>query len=252
MATFRLTLEYDGTDFEGWQSQPAGHRTVQGVLEESLTVLFGGRVASIGSGRTDAGVHAAGQVASFSVETDLDPHTICRALNARLPSDLAVLRVERAADDFYALRGARAKCYRYGIWNGPDRSPLRVRRFHWERRPLDLEAMRRAARDLLGQHDFASFQATGSDVDHSVRTLARIELSGEAEGELFLEVEGDGFLRHMVRNIAGTLLEVGLGSRPAESMKELLAACDRSKAGATAPACGLILVWVSYCEDEGG
>jgi len=249
VATFRLTLEYDGTDFEGWQAQPAGHRTVQGVLEESLAALFGERVASIGSGRTDTGVHAEAQVASFGVETDLDPHTICRALNARLPMDLTVLRVERAADDFYALRGARAKCYRYGIWNGLGRSPLRARRFHWERRPLDLEAMRRAAGDLLGRHDFASFQATGSFVPHSVRSLARAELSGEAGGEIFLEVEGDGFLRHMVRNIAGTLLEVGLGQRPADSMGELLEGRDRTRAGPTAPGCGLTLIWVRYADE---
>jgi len=250
MATFRLTLEYDGTDFEGWQAQPDGHRTVQGTLEEALAALFGEAVSSIGAGRTDAGVHAAGQVASFCVDTQLDVRTIANALNARLPADLVVLAVERAADDFYALRGTRAKCYRYVIWNGVLRSPLRARRSHWVRRPLDLERMRIAAKALEGEHDFSSFQATGSGGNHSVRTIRRIAVSGEPGDEVAIEVEGDGFLRHMVRNVVGTLVEVGLGARAPESVSGLLAARDRTQAGPTAPACGLTLLWVDYAGDR--
>ncbi len=245
MATFRLTLEYDGTDFQGWQNQPQGN-TLQGALEDSLEALFGEHVSTVGSGRTDAGVHAQGQVASFSIDTELDPETIGRALNARLPQALVVKQVERAADDFYALRGARSKCYRYALWNGPIRSPLRARRFAWDARPVDLAAMQKAGTHLLGEHDFASFQATGSDVKSSVRCLTRLEVQGESGAEVLIEMEGNGFLRHMVRNIAGTLLEVGWGQREADSIPELLAACDRAKAGPTAPACGLTLLWVKY------
>jgi tRNA pseudouridine38-40 synthase len=246
VATFRLILEYDGTDFQGWQNQPAGQPTLQGTLEDSLEALFGERVSTVGSGRTDAGVHAQGQVASFSIDTELDPETIGRALNARLPEALVVKQVERAADDFYALRGARSKCYCYAIWNGRIRSPLRARRFAWEARPLDVAAMQKAGAHLLGEHDFASFQATGSDVKSSVRCLTRLEVQGEGGDEVLIEIEGNGFLRHMVRNIAGTLLEVGRGQRQADSIPELLAFCDRSKAGSTAPACGLTLLWVKY------
>jgi tRNA pseudouridine38-40 synthase len=245
VATFRLTLEYDGTDFQGWQNQPQGN-TLQGTLEDSLEALFGERVSTVGSGRTDAGVHAQGQVASFSVDTDLDPETIGRALNARLPQALVVKQVERAADSFYALRGARSKCYRYAIWNGRIRSPLRARRFAWDARPVDVAAMQKAGAHLLGEHDFASFQATGSDVKSSVRCLTRLEVQGESGAEVVIEMEGNGFLRHMVRNIAGTLLEVGWGQREADSIPELLVACDRAKAGPTAPACGLTLLWVKY------
>jgi tRNA pseudouridine38-40 synthase len=245
VATFRLTLEYDGTDFQGWQNQPQGN-TLQGALEDSLEALFGERVSTVGSGRTDAGVHAQGQVASFSVDTDLDPETIGRALNARLPQALVVKQVERAADSFYALRGARSKCYRYAIWNGRIRSPLRARRFAWDARPVDVAAMQKAGAHLLGEHDFASFQATGSDVKSSVRCLTRLEVQGESGAEVVIEMEGNGFLRHMVRNIAGTLLEVGWGQREADSIPELLVACDRAKAGPTAPACGLTLLWVKY------
>jgi tRNA pseudouridine38-40 synthase len=245
VATFRLTLEYDGTDFQGWQNQPQGN-TLQGTLEDSLEALFGERVSTVGSGRTDAGVHAQGQVASFSVDTDLDPETIGRALNARLPQALVVKQVERVADSFYALRGARSKCYRYAIWNGRIRSPLRARRFAWDARPVDVAAMQKAGAHLLGEHDFASFQATGSDVKSSVRCLTRLEVQGESGAEVVIEMEGNGFLRHMVRNIAGTLLEVGWGQREADSIPELLVACDRAKAGPTAPACGLTLLWVKY------
>lgn len=250
MATFRLTLEYDGTDFQGWQNQPQGQPTLQRALENSLEGLFGERVSTVGSGRTDAGVHAEGQVASFSIDTELDPETIGRALNARLPEAMVVKQVARAADDFYARRGARSKRYRYAIWNGCLRSPLRARRFAWEVRPLDLQAMEKAAAHLLGEHDFASFQATGSEVKSSVRCLAAVDVSGESAAEVALEIEGNGFLRHMVRNIAGTLMEVGWGQREADSIPGLLTACDRAQAGPTAPACGLTLLWVKYEDDD--
>lgn len=252
MATLRLTLEYDGTGFEGWQAQPAGRRTVQGVLEAALRSVSGRPVRAVGAGRTDAGVHAEGQVASLELSTRLGPETLLRAIDARLPLDLAVRELAPAPPGFHARRDATAKLYRYRIWNGPVRSPLRARYALHVPRPLDAEAMRRAAALLRGRHDFASFQAAGSGVATTVRSLPRLELLGRSGGELALEVEGSGFLRHMVRNLVGTLLEVGRGRRDPEGMSALLAARDRRRAGPTAPAHGLTLVRVDYGKPRRG
>jgi len=243
---WKLTLEYDGTDFEGWQAQPDGHRTVQSTLEAALGTLAGDPVAVVGAGRTDAGVHAEGQVASLSWGAGLDGPTLVRAANAHLPRDLAVRAAVAAPAGFHARRDATGKVYRYAIWNGAVRSPLRRRRFHFESRPLDLAAMAAAAGLLVGTHDFASFQAAGSAVTGTVRTLRRLEVGGRAGDEVHVEAEGDGFLRHMVRNLVGTLLEVGRGRRPPESLAKLLEARDRREAGPTAPARGLTLVRVLY------
>jgi tRNA pseudouridine38-40 synthase len=246
VARYRLSVEYDGRGFEGWQLQPGGHRTVQGALHEALARVTGEAARAVGAGRTDAGVHAEGQVAGVVLERDVDPTWLRRALNGVLPADVAVTACERAAEGFHARYGARSKLYRYRIWNGPERSPLRAARSHWVRSPLDLAAMRRAARLLEGTHDFRSFQAAGSAVRTTLRSLLRVELRGEAGGEIELLVEGDGFLRHMVRIVAGTLLEVGLGRRAADSMPGLLAARERRRAGRTAPSHALSLVCVSY------
>jgi tRNA pseudouridine38-40 synthase len=246
MGIYRLILEYDGTEFEGWQRQPAGHRTVQAVLEEALARLTGAPVAVTGAGRTDAGVHAEGQAASARFPTRLDPVELRRALNAVLPDDVAVVDLGLAPDDFDARRDARSKLYRYSIWNGATRSPLRRARSHAHASPLDLPAMARAAHLLLGTHDFASFQAAGSSVRTSERTLHRVDLRGRAGGGIAIEVEGDGFLRHMVRALVGTLLEVGSGRRAAEDLPGVLAARSRSAAGPTAPARGLTLVRVEF------
>jgi len=246
VTNFRLTLEYDGTDFDGWQIQAGGRRTVQGSLQEGIAQVTGRLVQVEGSGRTDAGVHAWGQVASVQLETRLDASTLQRALNGVLPRDISVTEAVAAPADFRARGDARSKLYCYRFWNGATPSPLRARFSSWEPRPLDLEAMRAAARALSGRHDFASFQAAGSSVAHTVRTLSRLELHGEVRGEIDLLAEGNGFLRHMVRNIAGTLVEVGLLRRAADSMPALLAARDRRRAGPTAPAAGLALVRVHY------
>ena len=245
MPNFRLLLEYEGSGFEGWQCQAEGSRTVQGCLAAAIERVTGQRVVVTGSGRTDAGVHAEGQLASVALETALPPERLQRALNGVLPRDVAVRTLEVAAADFDALRCAGHKRYRYQIWNGGERSPLRARRFHHVARPLDLEQIRRAAALLVGEHDFSSFRAAGSDVRSSVRTLHRLDVAGEPGGEVLLEFEGSGFLRYMVRNLVGTLVEVGLGRREAHSMAPLLAARDRNLAGPTAPAHGLTMAGVS-------
>ena len=248
---FQLTLAYDGSDFSGWQAQRGGHaqpggcRTVQGVLEAALAEIAR-PVRVVGAGRTDAGVHAEGQVASVALATRLDAATLQRALNAKLPHDVVVREVALRAPGFHARRDARAKVYRYDVWNGPERSPLRARRALHVREPLDLAALEEAARHLLGTHDFASFQAAGSAVVGTVRTLQRLTLAGVAGHLVSFELQGDGFLRHMVRNAVGTLLEVGRGRRPPGAMPEVLAARDRAAAGPTAAAHGLTLVRVLY------
>jgi tRNA pseudouridine38-40 synthase len=199
-----------------------------------------------GAGRTDAGVHAEGQVAAALLETRLDAPTLQRALNAKLPPDLVVREAAAAAEDFDPRRHAKAKLYRYRVWNGVEPSPLRRRHVHHVRERLDVEGMGKASPPLAGRHDFASFQAAGSSVDTTVRTLHRVTVSGAPGGEVFFEFEGDGFLRHMVRILVGTLLEIGLGRRPADSLPELLEVGDRRWAGPTAPAAGLTLVRVDY------
>jgi tRNA pseudouridine38-40 synthase len=246
MPTFRLVLEYDGTDFAGWQSQAQGERTVQATLAAALAELARGPVRVTGAGRTDAGVHAEGQVAAATLDTRLDADTLIRALYAKLPPDVAVRAAALAAEGFDPRREAKGKLYRYAVWNGAEPSPLRRRRCHAVREPLDVAAMRAAAAHLVGQHDFASFQGAGSSARSSVRAVSHASVEGEPGGEIRFELAGDGFLRHMVRNAVGTLLEVGLGRREAASLPALLAARDRSQAGPTAPACGLTLVRVDY------
>jgi tRNA pseudouridine38-40 synthase len=246
MPTLQFTLEYDGAGFEGWQSQPEGHRTVQDTLEAALETITGHAVRVIGAGRTDAGVHAEGQVASAEIETGLTCGELKRALNGVLPPDLAVVGLEQRPAGFHARYDAGAKLYRYRIWNGASPSPLRAPRSHWLRSPLDLTAMGEAASRLEGCHDFASLQAAGSSSSSSVRTLYRVEVAGSPGGQISIEVEGSGFLRHMVRNLVGVLLEVGRGRLAPGSIPSLLASRDRALAPATAPAQGLTLVWVDY------
>lgn len=240
---WRLVVEYDGTDFAGWQRQP-GSRTVQGVLEQALARLAEGPVAVLGAGRTDAGVHAEGQLASARAAVRLEPAALLRALNAILPRDLAVRALAPAPDEYHARRAARTKLYAYRLWTGAVRSPLRERHSLWRRPPLALEAMREGAAQLVGTHDFASFQAAGGSVRTTVRTVQRAEWIGAVGDELRFEVEGSGFLRHMVRNLVGSLLEVGRGRRSPAWIGELLAARDRCRAGPTASARGLVLVRV--------
>jgi tRNA pseudouridine38-40 synthase len=284
MAHFKITLAYDGTGFVGWQRQAAG-TSIQGLLEDALRELDTRDVTVIGAGRTDAGVHALGQVASFSLEREIDANVLVRAVNARLPPSVRLWSAQQVPAGFHARFGARAKSYRYRISNGPVISPF-DRQFAWHiAGRLDIDAMSEAARRLEGRHDFAAFQAAGSEVATTERTVTRSRIAATTEdaedvedlsvddgtyvdgparvdtgydlrgfrvlrGErlIIYEITGDGFLRHMVRNIVGSLVEIGRGRRAAASMDTLLAARDRSAAGPTAPACGLFLVAVGYGE----
>ena len=250
---FRLVVEYDGREFEGWQIQSGERfaRTVQGVLLKAAESVTCQSARLRGAGRTDAGVHAWGQVASAQLQTDLAPKRLRAALNARLPDDVTILDIEEAPANWDALRAAQAKHYRYQIWNGRVNSPLRATRWHWAKEGLSVDAMRQAAAVFVGHHDFASMQGAGSSVKTTDRTLTHFEVRGEAGGEIVLDVFGEGFLRHMVRNLAGTLIEIGRGRWPIERATEILASCDRRQAGPTAPAKGLALmrVWDDLCGD---
>lgn len=241
----RLTIEYDGTAYAGWQIQPNGP-TIQAELERAAARVLGRPVRISAAGRTDAGVHALGQVACLEVErTGLEVEELRRALDALTPDDIVVRQAEVASDDFDPRRSARRRTYVYQIWNAPTPQVL-LRRYSWHVRPrLDLEAVRTAAASLLGEHDFSSFQAAGCDAAHAVRRVDRSDVEGRGE-LLVYTISATAFLRHMVRNIVGTLVEVGLGRRAAADVPALLAARDRTLAGRTAPAQGLILLSVDY------
>ena len=272
----KLILEYDGTEFHGWQAQPrqAGAppaRTVQGELERALRELTGLAVPVAGASRTDAGVHALGQVASFDLADPVRVPTarLAEALNGRLPADVSILEAAEAPPDFHARFSARGKEYCYSILEKRTREPL-WRRTHWQVRwPLDTRAMQQAAGALVGEHDFAAFAAElaareglrpepAQRGSSTVRQVRRIEVAaapparlGRAEPakdarEIRIHVEGSGFLYKMVRAIAGSLVEVGRGARPPEWLREVLASRDRRRAGPTAPPQGLCLVHVIY------
>jgi tRNA pseudouridine38-40 synthase len=262
--TLKLTLAYDGTDFVGWQRQAEG-ASIQGLVEDALSVIEGRPVSVVGAGRTDAGVHALGQVASVVLAHAIDTASLRRALNSMLPCDVRVLAVEEAAEGFHARYGSRAKTYRYCVVNGDVVSPFE-RRYVWQvAQPLAVEPMTLAARALEGRHDFAAFEAAGGAAATTVRTVfsstlriagdedafwrpARLPAGtpGARERLLVYEVTGDGFLRHMVRTVVGTLVEIGAGRRAADAMPAVIASRDRQAAGPTAPACGLCLVGVAF------
>ena len=247
MRTLKLTLQYDGTDYVGWQRQNGG-TSIQGLLEDALQPIEGAPVVVHGAGRTDAGVHALAQVAHVHLAAALDPATMGRALNAVLPPDVRVLAVDEVAPGFHARFSAIGKVYEYRILNAPIVSPF-LHRYVWHHQvPLDVAAMRDASAALVGTHDFAAFQGAGSSVTSTERTVSRIawQDGGEHDRPLVLLIEGNGFLRHMVRNIVGTLVEVGVGRWPAAMTAEILRARDRARAGPTAPAQGLFLVGVLY------
>jgi len=244
MATFKLILEYDGTAYAGWQRQP-NSPTVQAALETTLKAITQQPVPVTGAARTDSGVHALGQVASFRSDMGLSPEEWKRALNGLLPQDICVLAAEQVSDDFHARFSAHGKLYEYRILNRVERSALERRRVWHVRAPLDLHAMQEAASWLVGRHDFSSFQGSPTDNENAICGLRRLDLRRD-HPVIRIQAEADRFLKQMVRAIVGTLVEVGRTKRPPKSVKEILEARDRRAAGVTAPAHGLYLVRVDY------
>lgn len=242
---YRLTLSYDGTKYRGWQRQANTPNTIQGKLEAALAAIAGMPVEVVGSGRTDAGVHAAGQVASFRLAKPLDPHVLCAKLRTAMPQDIGILSVEKASDGFHARFSAKEKTYCYRIWNS-EQPNVFERRFLWQvAEPLDREAMQACLPYFLGTHDFRAFCSNPPAGKSTVRTIRAIRLE-EIGSELRLTVTGDGFLYNMVRLIAGTMLRAGKGEINPDAIPAILESGERYLAGPMAPACGLCMMEVRY------
>ncbi|MBM4262533.1 MAG: tRNA pseudouridine(38-40) synthase TruA [Deltaproteobacteria bacterium] len=240
----KLIVEYDGTRYHGWQTQP-NTATIQETLEKAISTFLGTPTKVTGSGRTDAGVHALGQVVNFHCEREYTPHRMRRALNALTPEDITIKEVEVVPEEFDARRDGRCRVYEYWILNRPTASPFYLNRALHVHEPLDVAAMQHAIECLVGKHDFSSFRAAGCDALSPVREVYQISL--KKRGELWVfRIEATAFLRHMVRNIIGTLLEVGRGARTVENFSRLLVNRDRTQAGPTATPQGLYLVEVRY------
>jgi tRNA pseudouridine38-40 synthase len=243
--TIKLVVQYDGSDFVGWQRQGKGE-SVQGLIEQALAVIDGAPVTLHGAGRTDAGVHAMGQVASARITSPIEDWQLVRALNAHLPDSIRVVELTTVPDEFHARFSATAKTYEYRIWNGRTVPPF-IHRYAWhviER--LDVERMQQASQAIPGKHDFAAFRSARSVNHTTVRRILGARWRREGEATLVFEIEGKGFLRYMVRSLVGTLVEIGRGQRPVTDIGRLLDAPDRSQAGRTAPARGLFLMKVEY------
>lgn len=242
---YKITLQYEGTRYDGWQKQGNTDNTIQGKLEYVLSRMAGHEVEIHGSGRTDAGVHAAGQVANFHLDGDFTPEQVKEYLNRYLPEDIAVIKAERAPERFHSRLSAVKKIYTYQIETGTKRDVFTRRIQYGLGRPLDLDAMKQAASMLCGTHDYKSFCGNRKMKKSSVRTVETIHIRQDGS-RVVLTFVGNGFLQNMVRIMTGTLIEVGLGKRSPQSMKEILAALDRQAAGAMAPAEGLCLAGVLY------
>lgn len=245
MRTVKLTIQYDGADYFGWQMQ-ANHRSIQQVLQEALGIVCNHPVTLHGAGRTDTGVHALGQVAHFKTESRIDMMQLRKGLNSLLPSDIVIADAVEAAPEFHSRFDATARSYWYVIMNALVPSPF-YRRYAWHiRKPLDLGAMRAAAGVLVGMHDFSSFQAREREDVCTIREVKRVRLKRVGPALLLFEIQATSFLRHMVRGIVGTLVDAGRGKLSATDMQVILQACDRSRAGVTAPPHGLFLKEVRY------
>lgn len=246
---FALGVEYDGSDFSGWESQPR-RRTVQSTLETALACVADGPVATVCAGRTDAGVHAIAQVVHFDSVAKRVPHEWVMGTNSNLPGDVSVRWANPVAEPFHARYSAVYRYYRYVILNRRQRPALLRLRAAWERSPLQVAAMRAAAEYLLGEQDFSSFRAAGCQAKSAVRNVVGLEV--HRRGDLvFIDIAANGFLQHMVRNVAGVLIEVGKGKREPAWAKELLEARDRTRAAATAPPQGLYLSRIDYPPEHG-
>jgi len=248
---FKLVMEYDGTGYHGWQRQKE-IPTIQGTIETQLKTMTGQSVTVIGSGRTDAGVHAFNQVANFVADTKLTPDIFKKGLNGLLPADIVIKECQEVDDAFHARYDALSKTYDYHLLNRPVRAAL-LRQFAWHiRKALDESAMRVAMECLKGEHDFSAFEAVGSPRSHSVRTALHADLTAkDSKGYLVFSIEANGFLRSMVRNIVGTLVDVGIGKMSPEGFQDVLTSKDRKQAGITAPAQGLFLREVKYQHTSG-
>jgi tRNA pseudouridine38-40 synthase len=245
MRNIKLIIEYDGNAYHGWQIQP-GLRTIQGVMREKITQITQADVNLIGAGRTDAGVHALGQVANFKTENKIACKALQRGLNGLLAPDIVITAAEEVDEEFHARFSAHSKVYEYRILNQPYPSAIE-RRYTWFiHHGLDIDAMRGCAAALVGSHDFASFRASGDESRHSIREVFRLEIGRRAGNLLTMTIEANAFLREMVRSIVGTLVDVGQEKTSSEEFLEVFQARDRRRAGMTAPAHGLFLAEVKY------
>jgi tRNA pseudouridine38-40 synthase len=247
---FKLTIQYDGTDFHGWQMQ-GELRTVQGELTRALSLIDGRDVVVHGSGRTDAGVHAEGQVASVVLEKEISATKLRAAINGNVGKDLRVMQAEIVSDDFHARYSAKGKTYRYSIVNGPVLSPFLLRFAHQDARPMDLERMRSCSQLFLGTHDWSAFSSVQSEVEDKKRTLTELSIEKLCNKQaswpvIEMTFSANGFLRYMVRSIAGTLMAIGRNDMDEAVVTCALREGDRSLVAATAPACGLTLLSVRY------
>ncbi|MDQ2974570.1 MAG: tRNA pseudouridine(38-40) synthase TruA [Acidobacteriota bacterium] len=247
---FKLTIQYDGTDFHGWQMQ-GELRTVQAELTKALSLIDGRLIVVHGSGRTDAGVHAEGQVANVNLQREMTAEKLRAAINGNVGKDLRVIEVEVVDGDFHARYSALEKTYLYRVVNGPVMSPFWLRYAHHDARLLNVERMRQSAELFLGEHDWTAFSSAQSDAETKIRTMTGITIAGRfderANSHLIeIRVSAEGFLRYMVRSIAGTLLAVGRGEMDHQLVGRAIHEGDRSLVAATAPACGLTLVSVRY------
>jgi tRNA pseudouridine38-40 synthase len=245
MRNFKITIEYDGSAYHGWQRQATG-RTIQGEIESALATMTGNRISVTGSGRTDAGVHALNQTANFKCITSLSPGVFLKGLNSLLPKDIVITSCESVPDKFHARYDVKSKTYHYRILNRALPAAI-YRQYAWHiRKKLDLDAMQDALRYISGRHDFKAFEGSGSPRTDSIRCIMTADLLITDDEYLVLKLEGDGFLRFMVRNIVGTLVDVGLGKMTPDDFKQILASKNRNLAGITAPAHGLFLANVKY------
>jgi len=243
---YKIIVEYDGSNYSGWQIQKNTSETIQQKLEKALKVINKDKVMVTGAGRTDAGVHAVGQTANFFLDVDIPADKVPLALNSELPDDIICKKAEKVNADFHSRYNARGKKYRYRILNSNFNSVF-VRNFVYNvHKKLDLKLMQRAARTFEGSHDFAALCAAGSSVESTVRNIYSLELYAVDNGEIWIDVIGNGFLYNMIRILAGTLIETGLKKRALPELKNILQSCDRNNAGFTAPAQGLTLMEVFY------
>jgi tRNA pseudouridine38-40 synthase len=245
LKNFKIIIEYDGTSYHGWQRQQNGH-TIQEEIENALFIMTGEKTVLTASGRTDAGVHALGQVANFTFDTNLSAMDFQSGLNSLTRNDIVILSCDIVDENFHSRFSAKSKTYNYRILNRYLPAAIN-RQYAWHiRKTLDLVSMRRAAGHIIGSHDFKAFEGTGSPRSHTTRRVIKADIITQENGLIIFEIEADGFLRFMVRNIVGTLVDAGLGKMTSDDFKKILLSKDRSIAGATAPPNGLFLMGVKY------